>query len=108
MLHDLDRYGRCLLDKDIKKHVHPKSYRHLWAKIVARSYVKDITRKFEATCDACFVRPAALCNEQKRKDFPAWLYRHQRWPRAEEGELQQVLPSAVEIKAASPSEASHV
>lgn len=52
----------------------------------------DIMHTFEATCDACFVRPAALCDQQKRQDFPAWLYRHKRWPRAEEGKLQHEHP----------------
>eukprot|EP00752_Nemacystus_decipiens_P010304 g9180.t1 len=93
------RRHRRDLDAVFQKHLSTRRYLHLCARIAAKATVKRIMHRFIPMCDTCRVRPADTCTAQKRDNFAAWVYTHQRWPKAGEGKWKEVRPSCVEKKA---------
>ena len=86
---------RRSLDGAFRRHLPPASYLHLCAAVTSKDEVTRIMRRFVPKCSTC-VRPAAKCRVQKRDNFAEWLFTHKRWPKAEEGNWQEVRPSCVE------------
>lgn len=81
-----------------RKQLSTRRYLRVCARIAAKTTVKRIVHRFVPVCDICRVRPAETCTAQKRGDFAAWVYKHQRWPKAGKGKWKEVRPSCVEKK----------
>lgn len=87
-----------LLNAVFRKQLSTRQYLRVCARIAAKSTVSRIMRRFEPVCEACRMRPAETCHAQKRNNYAAWVYKHQRWPKAGVGKWKDVRPSCVERK----------
>ncbi|CAM9368126.1 unnamed protein product [Scytosiphon promiscuus] len=95
------RRHRRLLETIFRDKLPTARYRRLCAKTTAKAVVTRIMQRVVPLCITCRVRPAQTCRDLKRENFAIWVFKHKRWPKAEEGKWQEVRPSCVEWKRAT-------